>query len=157
MSSFEQHKAYLLARCIEDPETGCWNWTLGTNKAGYGTMRISSTKLSLPHRLAYQVFVGELVPGLMVCHTCDNRKCINPKHLVQATNTWNQQDKQAKRRSNNGAKTYRNEAHHATKLSSELVLQIRQGTKTQTAWAQELGVSQSAISRAVNKHTWSNV
>jgi hypothetical protein len=151
---YDRHKAYLLARYTEDPKTGCWNWTQGLTKTGYAVMGLRHAGTCFPHRLAYKLFIGDWVPGLMICHTCDNRKCINPAHLTQETAAWNMLDKTAKGRGNLGKHVNVGEAHGCAKLSNELVIQIRQSSKTQTAWAKELGISQGAISRAINKHTW---
>ena len=70
-----------------DPLTGCHNWT-GYTDHGYGRVRINDT-LYYVHRLAYESHVGPLVQGLVVDHTCNNRKCMNPEHLKQVTQREN--------------------------------------------------------------------
>jgi hypothetical protein len=50
------------------------------------------------HQLSYLANVGEIPDGLLVCHSCDNRKCMNPEHLFLGTNQDNMTDKMNKGR-----------------------------------------------------------
>lgn len=69
--------------CV-DPETGCWNWSACLDKDGYGRFSVGPKgKSVLAHRWSYEHFVGELRVGLTIEHLCNNRRCVNPKHLAQ--------------------------------------------------------------------------
>lgn len=37
------------------------------------------------HRRSYELYVGPLIPGHHIHHTCGQKLCVNPAHLVQLT------------------------------------------------------------------------
>ena len=93
-----------LSNYTVDQETGCWNFNGYIQKTGYGSIAIGN-RLGLSqiaHRLSYHFNVGPFDSTLFVCHTCDNRKCINPEHLFLGTAADNNRDKMIKGRSVKG-------------------------------------------------------
>lgn len=73
---------------------GCWLWTgaLG-GRGGYG--RFDADRA---HRVAYELVVGPIPPGLFVCHHCDVPRCVRPDHLFVGTAKDNAQDRDRKGR-----------------------------------------------------------
>lgn len=59
---------------------GCWQWTAGVGKAGYGIFWLEG-KSVLAHRVVYQIFEGPIPDGLQLDHLCRNRLCVRPDHL----------------------------------------------------------------------------
>lgn len=146
----------------------CWEWQGKITKCGYGEITINQ-KYRLVHRLSYEVFRGKIPEGLLVCHSCDNKKCINPDHLWVGTCKENIQDAKnkgllpnlkgrkvseetrikLKNRRYELPKT-QNENHWNNKLSNDDVLEIRKmleiGFK-QYEIANRYGVNSSVISK----------
>jgi hypothetical protein len=76
---------------IDRTET-CWNWTGGLQTIGYGQI-IHNGRKTLTHRYALEKHLGRpLTSGMVVMHSCDNRRCVNPAHLKEATQKENVDD-----------------------------------------------------------------
>ena len=69
----------------------CWEWQGTLSRDGYGIACYKATKIRA-HRLSYMYNKGQIKEGLLICHHCDNRKCINPLHLYQGTCQDNSND-----------------------------------------------------------------
>lgn len=83
-------------------DNGCWEWLGGKNNIGYGMFR-QGDKMRTAHRVGYELFNNTTIPkNMCVCHTCDNPKCVNPKHLWLGTMKQNTTDMIKKGRSRFG-------------------------------------------------------
>ena len=80
---------------IKGPDD-CWEWT-GTTTSGYGKLSFNwINKGRKAHRYSYWLHYGEFDFSKEVCHdpyVCDNKKCVNPKHLRIDTHAGNMKDK----------------------------------------------------------------
>lgn len=71
---------------IEEPNTGCWLWSAGTDKDGYGTYWLKSVGNNVrAHRFSYEKLVGPISDGLHIDHLCRTPCCVNPSHLEPVT------------------------------------------------------------------------
>lgn len=81
---------------VQKTET-CWIWTAARDGHGYGQIGIGRTVL-YAHRVAYELFIGEIPNGIQIDHACRNPLCVNPCHLRLATLKQNQENLRGARR-----------------------------------------------------------
>lgn len=70
---------------FEETASGCWEWTAGIHKSGYGMFYGGRGQTTKAHRWGYMLFVGPIPEGLVLDHLCRNPKCVNPDHLEPVT------------------------------------------------------------------------
>lgn len=140
---------------------GCWNWQ-GSVVNGYGRFFLGSRLLGnrremKTHRYSYELAKGKIPPEMLVRHSCDNPRCVNPDHLLLGTQQDNMTDKVQRGRQSRG------ERHGNAILSDEAVKEIRaaygvapgrRGRRpgkhiSQAQLAKRFGVTQEAISAIV--------
>lgn len=129
----------------------CWIWHGSINRNGYGYYRGKTA-----HSVAYRLRRGIIPSDMEVCHTCDNRACVNPLHLFVGTRKDNMQDCISKGRQNK-AVFARGEQQGNSKLTRKEVEHIRglcAAGHTQTSVAEKFGVTQACISHIVRRKNW---
>ena len=68
--------------------SGCWYWTGGHDRTGYGICR-QNGKNAYAHRVAYEILIGPIPEGLEIDHLCRQPSCVNPKHMEPVTRREN--------------------------------------------------------------------
>lgn len=96
------------ARKVSKSLAGCWLWTGAVDAGGYGRVWVRDQDqytadrkqvFVSASRLSYLIYNGWDIPaGLMVCHKCDNPRCVNPSHLELGTQLYNVRDMMRKGR-----------------------------------------------------------
>lgn len=139
-------------------DNGCWNWTGGITKTGYGILYVGDT-YHLAHRLAYGEFVGPIPDGLFILHRCDNRACVNPDHLRAGTHADNMADMKERQRYKLPPKTARarGERNQNAKLSVEAVRDILSSELTKAALAEKYGVDKRTVQSVRARKSWRHV
>lgn len=139
-------------------EDECWEWQGHRNQYGYGRISTGGNKKMLVHRVVYEIKVGIIPFGMKLLHTCDNRKCCNPKHLKVGTQKDNLQDMFSKKRNNN----VNGENSPKSKLKEEEVIEIikektnyKRGDRFRLA--KKYKVSVSAIDSILYNKSWKHI
>jgi len=129
---------------VEIMPSGCHEWRSQIKRDGYGRFHHEGRSQSA-HRVAYQLYLGEIPDGKVVMHKCDNRICVNPDHLSVGSLQDNIKDMDIKQR--RGTKS---------KLTYAQVEEIKEMAKdrfSQFVIAEAYGVHQTTISRIVLEKT----
>ncbi len=132
-----------------DKTGDCWEWTGTLTTNGYGKFRAMNAS-----RVMWEYEYGNIDESMQVCHTCDNRKCCNPKHLFLGTISENMKDKTAKNRQAKGSKI------GISVLDEEQVLNIRKmrlSGKMYKEISEFFGISFYLVRAICKNRTWNHV
>ena len=117
------------------------------DKDGYGTLS-NHGRAVRAHRLAYAKAAAcevAAIRGLVVRHTCDNPRCVEPAHLVLGTHADNMRDKSERGR------------HTQAVLTADQIADIRTSGDTNAACAARYGVARPTISRIRSHQRWTHL
>lgn len=158
----KQQLERFMSKFVEGETDECWPW-LAAVGGNYGQFCIKHNSFLRAHRVSYEVYKGPIPEGKIILHTCDNKICVNPNHLVAGTPKENTADMFAKGRGGRRGpiEAAKGEATGQAKLTDILVLAIREeyalGGISQAALGVKYGVSQAVIWGVVNKVGWKHV
>lgn len=144
----------MLAR-VTKTEAGCWIVSGSSRSGGYRDVSInrgdSGTTRWLAHRLSYEHFKGCTPKGMLVCHSCDNRACVNPDHLFLGTYATNLHDMATKGRS-----LYGERANNVklTEKDVQQVYEMRERGLSYREIGEQFGVTYGCIHMICAGHNW---
>jgi len=130
----------------------CLIWQGYEGKDGYGQIKYRG-RVWKAHRASWLVHRGEIPDEYVVCHTCDERLCVNPLHLFPSTHEMNMKDMVLKGRSPDS----RHEKNSQSKLTWEDVDLIRQADDAgydHLDIACRFGVSRGYVGKIVREEVW---
>ncbi len=137
-------------------EQGCLEWQAGVDPQGYGVFGIGSNRVFRAHRIAWELVHGAIPDGLVICHHCDNRRCVNVDHLFLGTRADNNRDKMSKGRGGHLKGT----ANGNAKLTEADVLEIRSGIFagwTHNEIGDHFGVSDTLVGYVLRRQSWTHL
>ena len=134
----------------------CWLWTANKNEDGYGAFYFNK-KDRKAHRVAYELWNGEIPADMCVRHTCDEPSCVNPAHLLVGTHTENMRDKVERGRQRTNPPLGEN--HKLSKITDDEVREIRvlRGFYSQTELGKMYNISKSQVYRIYHKKNWKHI
>jgi hypothetical protein len=132
----------------------CWPWIGPVTSNGYGQSHWKSAPDPKAHRSAYILRKGLIPCGYVIRHTCDNKICVNPNHLVVGTysdNAWDASDR---------GQLHKGEKHKNAKLRATEVVEMRslfvEGVR-KSELARKFGVSFMNVSHIVARRIWRHI
>lgn len=147
--------ARILERCKQS-ESGCLEWQGASGMKGHGRINYCG-KLYSPHRVIYAANHGDIPPGRLVCHSCDNPRCVNPSHLFLGTYRDNVLDMHSKGRA---AKPKVGINHEYATHTNEDVIMVRvlwlQG-KSHRQIVIDTGFAKAFVQKVLCGEGWSHV
>lgn len=140
----------LEARTIKRP-SGCWE--VQGHALHSGHVHITEGRRHYrAHVFAWEQAHGQSVPpGMVVMHTCDQPRCVNPDHLVIGTQAENIHDSIRKGRYN---------VFGIQKLNAEQVREIRRQAARgvrQKDIAAQYRIARNTVSGIVNRKSWDHL
>lgn len=105
-------------------ENSCWNWKAGP-KESYGNFWLYGRGIGA-HRFSWIIHHNQEIPSdKIICHHCDNPRCVNPNHIYLGDFFDNNRDTIRRKRNNTDPNIPRGENHRDAKLTWEIVRKIR--------------------------------
>jgi len=135
-------------------KTGCIEWTGSCDCDGYG--QTSKDRNYRTHRLAYEIYVGPIPEGKLVCHHCDNPSCINTDHLYLGTHKDNVRDKMERGRANIPT----GEKSASSKLTEEQAIELiraKKSGKSTKAISDQFNISYYTVLEIVRGRSWKHL
>ncbi len=139
-----------------DHSDGCWQYKVLDMK-GYGQLKVNR-KTYRASRFSWEIHIGNIPEGFLICHRCDNPCCVNPGHLFLGTSADNHKDMMQKGRQVPpiGSKA------HSAKLNESLVKDIKIRMKEEFKFSNKelasiYNVSSPTISGIRHNKTWRHV
>lgn len=129
-------------------ESGCHICTSHRkDRDGYPIISVNQKDCRLSRHTWAQNY-GPIPTGSVIRHTCDERACINPSHLILGTQADNMRDKVLRGR------TIIGERHPNAKLTIAAVLFIRNSSESHAALGRKYGVADATIRKIRKGINW---
>jgi HNH endonuclease len=130
--------------------TPCKPWNGPVNKHGYGRFYDPVTrKRFLAHRVVWAEAHGEIPPGVVIRHRCDNPPCTELRHLTDGTQADNVADMHERGRAHQGARNTTGKCRYGHTYTDRDWQKGRKGTLVR--WCKQCNVERMRKIRAAKK------
>lgn len=134
-------------------ENECWEWKASLMVRGnYGQIR-HNLKTLKAHRVSYEINIGKIPNGKIVCHKCGNSKCCNPLHLYAGTAKENWEDS-VKHSTAYKLPPLKSEEVHSAKINYDIANEIRNSSESGNLLGKKYNLSRTMISRIKRNLAW---
>jgi len=134
---------------------GCIEWQGATGKRGHGRIHWNR-KFYSPHCVIWVASHGQIEQGKLVCHKCDNPRCVNITHLFLGTFLDNVQDMDAKGRRAVVVGAANKLATHSDADVIDVRARWLEGLSHRQI-AKQAGYSKSFVQKVLGGDAWSHV
>ena len=132
----------MIGDCIETPHGRL-------DKDGYPRAKYQGKQETIARQVMRLLYGQQAIEGKLVCHTCGNRKCVNPDHLYLGSHQDNSDDKWKDGTMCVGEKHGRFKAH----IKTEDIMHMYDDLGlSQDKIASKLGMSQSSVSGRIKRY-----
>ena len=143
---------YFCAQSIPEPNSGCYLWLGPIVKTGYGVATWRGHR-DLAHRLSWSYQNKQHIPeGMVICHKCDVRGCVNPDHLFLGTYRDNSRDMLSKGR--HRPAVLLGELNPRSRLTEVDVINIRSDGRKLVEIAKSYKVTPGMIGHIKSRRAW---
>lgn len=99
------------------------------------------------HRISWLIHRGPIPSGMLVLHSCDVRRCVNPKHLFLGTQLDNLRDMATKGRARSPL----------TEDDVMFIKALRRSGETLSFIGAVIGITKEGVHNIVTRRTWRHV
>lgn len=147
-----------LQHCMRCGENECWIWTEPIHKVtGYGVFEVYNIEYKA-HRVSFFYFNHRTVESEFdILHTCDNRRCCNPKHLYEGDNADNNRDRACRNPESFIRLGSVNAAAKLIESDVPEIFELRRKGYTQQQIANKYGVAFSTIGKILRREMWRHI
>lgn len=130
----------------------CWLWLGGKSSSGYGQFWLRGKCISA-HRVSFRLAKGHW-PLIVTRHTCDQKACVNPHHLLEGTYVENMQDATTRGRMTATLGTRKLSWEQVRFLRQKYGLRLKYQKPTLTEIGLEFGISTAQVCALLNNKSY---
>lgn len=133
-------------------EGDCFRCTSHFPKNGYPAMARNGIERTIARWILVKR-LGNISSNVVARHTCDNKWCIRPDHIIHGSVADNNRDRAERGRNAD----VRGEKNNSSKLTPEQVLEIRSASGSCSQIGSKFGVSKGLVSSIKNRKLWKHL